>query len=339
MRSIFHPSRIVSDALSRNFRRSPSPEPDRHPDVVRQVVQGGRPRKWIPRPVSEDDHRAAETFKQQFLPSEASAGRVQANIALVAEMSGLSFDKVLWPLVGQMINSGLAFGTIHQYLLLAKPLFRTVGQYRRAIRAAALAHAESDSGHANDVSGRVLDDIIVGAPKEHQVFLYVMRICGARVHDLARLKGSQIFLDVDSRVLHIQFRATKNRRTRGKRFCGKFFMAWAAAPSMDIVRSLLSLPKGICPFRRYNTSVVNTALRNITAKKGYPKVTSYSFRRSFMNKVFRDIPPSERQAFTLHLCASTLFAHYQRWIGEDEENYVEQQDVDDAAWVTDDDDN
>lgn len=322
-RSKFHPANLAAEGLNRLLAARlavPTEEEEEryqrkrpHPTSTK-----GRRSKWVPHSITPCEVTIGQKYIEEHLASRSAQSRVQANFLAMCELSGLEPDEAIPGYIGQLKESGLASGTIHEYLKAIRLLIRP-STYRPAIKACAAAHADADTTHAADLPGNQLDWLTEKAQPGLYEVLFFLRLTGARLADLRRLQRKQIVFKEEEAVVHIQFRRTKNRTKRSLRKSVEFPISWGGPVRGEVLRAFLQVPGYVKLFRPYTVSYVNRELKKLCAQVDYRSCTSYTFRRAFMDRVIRTVPASERSEFTLHLNGHVLYAHYARFVGEDEE--------------------
>ena len=202
--------------------------------------------------------------------------------------------------------SGLSEGTIETYLGYAGAPRRC-----RAYRAAALAHADADCQHAHDVEAEKLQQIIKSQSDPcFQALLWLMFATGSRNKDICRLRHSQIKLNYKLKCTSVEYRLTKNLRKRSTRRVITVPWKWRMPPPAQVAL-FLTKDSSDRPFRRYaNVSCTNAKIKESDAGR---KVTTYSFRRNFMQFLDSKFESAEeRMKYSMHASHGILEAHYQK---------------------------
>ena len=167
--------------------------------------------------------------------------------------------------------------------------------------------SEEESQHARDISLAEADAILKNMSGVTQATVWFMILCGARVKDLARLKRHQIRLLADGRIA-INFHYTKNHRTNLERYT-------------VIVPVELEMPSSVVAILRkrpdeslfpLTVDEVNLAIHAAqgpmeTVEGERQRVTSYSFRRRFVQEVIAQ--NTNELGYTNWLESAKLTAH------------------------------
>lgn len=275
----------------------------------------GRPKKWNPHTLSTLDKEATRLFSQAWL-SSSSANRVRADYRTFLHLNQLedNEESKLYA-IGQMIMAGLKMSSISTYLGYL------VNNRKNAVwRATQLAHADEDSQHATDAPAIGLIRIIraiSNVPVECVVWL--MFNTGARDMDLRRLRRKQITLCLAKRTVTIQFRITKGIRSRGKRRTVTF--NWRTTPTPGVCEMLIDGPDDARPMLKVSVNVANSALKKADSSIAR-KVTTYSFRRNFINHLidmhYDDVFSHKENleyiaGFTMHNDPQVIEAFYKKF--------------------------
>ena len=224
---------------------------------------------------------------------------------------------LLW--AAQMHRCGLAWSTIHTYVnyvhdcVYGRPDHRhEAALYLQAKKLVGCAHADESSRFvATDTSIEELRVCLRATVPEHKAILWFCIATGTRVRDAMRLRRSQLTLG--DRKLQVEFRLTKNRRVRALRRRVVFPLSWSCAPPPEVARYVRDGDGDVRLFGNWNAAAFNKELKSACLISEIPnKLTSYSVRRRFIDRVKKVFPDDDAKVlrFTLHLDSKMIHAHY-----------------------------
>ena len=176
-----------------------------------------------------------------------------------------------------------------------------------AVRILNYLDAEEESTHARDISFAEADALVKNMSGVEQATVWFMLLCGGRVRDLARLKRHQISLLRDGRIA-INFKYTKNHRTNLEQYTVIIPVQFEMPASVVVV--LQKRPdEYLFPL---TVNDVNAAIYNAQGPMEpvigeRQRVTSYSFRRRFVQEVLAQ--NTNELGYTNWLEAAKLTAH------------------------------
>ena len=244
----------------------------------------GRKRKWTPHVLSQSEKVASRMFAQAWL-SSTNANRIRADYRVFLNANQLEDnDAAKLLIVGQMIMAGLKMSSICTYLG-----YVVYNNDRNSVwRAVRLAHADEETRHAVDATGNRLTNLIRAMPTGPiECVTWLMFNTGARNMDLRRLRRKQIDLNVDDRTVTIEFRITKGIRSRAKRRTVVF--QWRSTPTPRVCELLIDGNEDARPLLDVDVARTNSALKKVDSDSHSRTVTSYSFRRNFINDLIKTL--------------------------------------------------
>ena len=176
-----------------------------------------------------------------------------------------------------------------------------------AIRILNYLDAEEESTHARDISFAEADALVKNMSGVEQATVWFMLLCGGRVKDLARLKRHQISLLRDGRIA-INFKYTKNHRTNLEQYT-VIVPVQLEMPTSVVVVLQKRPDEYLFPL---TVNDVNAAIHNAQGPMEpvigeRQRVTSYSFRRRFVQEVLAQ--NTNELGYTNWLEAAKLTAH------------------------------
>jgi len=264
----------------------------------------GRPRKWTPTVVSAADIVAGAIVARKYGPDLSTAARVRADFRTFCRINRLTPDEAYEPWVGQMRNSGLASGTIREYVEAVTQGERSTAAYIISKAAGAL-HTDSPTSHATDIDHTTGCAIIESAKKdapEHAQQLWLLLATGQRRVDIHRLHPQSVKI-VRRKTLTVKWLWTKGIQKVSRRREITF-----------PIEDLPDAPKGLevalqakrAPFE-CSVAVLNKCIKRL----GF-EATTGSFRRLYSARIDaycikKGIP---KQDMMLHQSAETDKAFY-----------------------------
>ena len=187
-------------------------------------------------------------------------------------------------------------------------------------------HAASDTGHAPDTTQATLLDYVESILEEDTVVGYAalsMLLLGLRARDLEHLKKKQIH--IDDRFIQCEVRISKQRSHRRERICLKIPRAWLGLALCPYVQDLQNYIANLddqdfifpCGRNESLATSINQHLQLVSTDTGDVRLTSYSFRRHYIQNLasrFTNddgvVDLNSLQRYTLHLDQKTLGAYY-----------------------------
>lgn len=276
----------------------------------------GRRCLWRPAVVTTEDIAAADALDSQYGSDDRTACRIRRQFGDFARINELGLCAAVKAFIGQATRVGLRASTLNTYLGYLAPILRHCPEYHRWAKIIALAHADADSRTAPDCTLSHLRKLVAKSQKHDRCLLWVMLSTGARVADLARLRRKQIQV-TEAGELQIQFRIMKNRRRRRFRVTLAVPLSWAGVPGPDTLAEIANGDPEQRLFGSHTANVVNSILARLSTTK----VTTYSFRRRYINSLFDLFEEEEKvKKYTLHLDIETVKAFYVKWEKKRSEN-------------------
>lgn len=286
--------------------------------VSRAGPRRGRPKLWTPSMSPLSSFTKGEEFVKTWGPPTSQKEEVLRSFRAYCELNGIKEDTyALYGCVGEW-KEVYSPGTIENYVRFIFQHYRRPGM-KRVLSAAEAYHADAENQHAPDVEERVLLRYVEEAEGPWRIPLYLLWATGLRPRALAFLRKSQISIDPEN--LRVQVRVDKNRRKTALRCQLRIPWDWISEPSPEIIQEL---NEGSQRERLFQTNSfgpvpnmqarLNKELKRMAQEKSLELVTTYSFRRNFMNKVLERCPEEEkRRKYTLHFSPGMIHAHYERW--------------------------
>lgn len=265
-----------------------------------------------------DSFRKGEDFVKTWGPPLTQREEVLKDFRCYCEVNGLKEDTyALLGCLGEW-KDVYSPGTIENYVRFIVQHYRRPGM-KRVLAAAEAYHADAENQHAPDVSDEELWRYVQEAESEWRLPIFLLWATGLRPRALAFLRRSQISLEPDG--LRIQVRVDKNRRRTSLRCQLRIPWSWIKQPSSELVEQINQgtqgerlLPTPTSGPIRDMQAKMNAQLKRIAQKRELVPVTTYSFRRNYMNKVLEHCTDEEkRKAYTLHFSPGMVHAHYERW--------------------------
>ena len=219
--------------------------------------------------------------------------------------------------IGQMLNSGLKIGSVHSYL---RYITRSIapssgpegGEWRRVVKVVSCAHADAETSKAPHISIDEAMRIIDALYGDVAVVVAAIITTGARCRDVMRWYPKRVSFCRNSFIVDVH--VTKNRREPDKRVVHrindvKAMLGFSVPP---ILLTLARYPPMSLPFGAWHATRVNQALSAACKGLGMPRVTTYSFRRLYCQRVLAHFDHDSNLAkrFTLHCRAEVLAAFY-----------------------------
>jgi len=306
------------------IRRSAPPIPYHGPTLVIRG-KGGRKATWNPVALTRGDYDEGLRLLKEWGRDKAAQTRVQGNFMMICRLSGRSHTDPMAAIgtLGQMSNHGLGPGTRSVYMNYIRKKFSTAAY--EAAYAAGVCAADHEAKHAPDISDDILWKFVEKAPKEWQPIIYLMYVCGFRVKAIKYFRRRRVFIPAWSkwreRDLEIVVAIDKNRRKKAQRTTLILPRAWMypRPPTMETWRFFHEGPQDERIFPEVTAPKVNSVLRKIATENGWPRPTTYSFRRAYINRVIPLVgSKGQLHKFTLHFDETTVDAFYRRTAKERE---------------------
>ncbi len=225
--------------------------------------------------------------------------------------------------VGAAIRDGLKYSTINTYsayltavvlpdlTLSERASWRLI---RQLIKAAA---ADEDGGGAVAATSAEVCLVLPRLSLLDRQTVALITYTGARLADIRRLRRKQIRISVNR--IQVQVRLSKNRRKRSLRRILKVHDV-ATMVGLSLDGSLEEpLGEGVDPedrpFVHQTVAHINARLKTICAELSLPKLTTYSFRKFFIQAIIQHYEYDWPRiiATTLHCNMDVVAAHYDSW--------------------------
>jgi hypothetical protein len=217
--------------------------------------------------------------------------------------------------VGQMLNSGMKIGSVHTYVrYIAKggDLPRSNGDWRRVVSLVSLAHADAETRKAPRISVRDAMRIVAWLYGDVAKVVAGIVTTGARCADVMRWMPGRVEFGKNHFVVDVH--VTKNRRDPDKRVVHRMpdVRKMLGFPVPEVLLDVRRYPPFHRPFAGWHATRVNQALVAACKALDLPRVTTYSFRRLYCQRVleFFDFDSCLAKRYTLHCRAEVLAAFY-----------------------------
>ena len=326
-RAIVLPEKIIQPSAKQGGARRGVPKRRRLSLFVpkKTKVKRGRKPLWNPRAATDADRLRGEALLKEWGMSKSSATRVIKDFGTFCDLSGLEKNgTAMVPWVGQM-SEVLQPGTLETYAMIVKKTLPRDPMAYQVVKCLQRQHADADTKHAVDMGDADLWQVVLALPEDIQPAGAVMCLGGFRGIALRFFRRNQVVAWHKSEdkqyVLHVQVRVDKNANKRVHRAELSIPRSWGIPTLPSVVYEyLLGVPgnQGERLFRGMTNARMNNALAKATQSLGLPTITSTSFRRAFMNRVFRECEGDEARiaTYTLHHSKYVTRAHYCLWKGE-----------------------
>ena len=305
-----------SSASSEDSSSSSSSE-DQDDDDERVVAptKRGRPEKWKPRVITEEDKTMEEGLVETFAPDTSHADAFQAKYVEFCKINKIKPEDGLLPALAQGRAMGAAFSSLKTNftILMKRRPFNFSGAWKvKKI----LGNAAADS---DDVQPRTTfwskKQIIahVSAIKNHadQAFAWTCAATGNRAGNVARLRKKQC--KWTSKAIKVQWRWRKVNATRGKRVEANYLYEWSLEPPKGAIEYFKSRPDEslLWDDPRYAKKRASTTLTEVLRDvSGDESVTSYVFR-DYHEKLHQEKKtPREEYQMLMDHDLHTGLAHY-----------------------------
>lgn len=152
-------------------------------------------------------------------------------------------------------------------------------------------------------------------------------IAGLRLRDWTRVRKRQVRLDRRKKEVVISVRVPKNRRRRSTRTILHLPFRYVS-PYLQVFESFAAVAASAAageeqPFADITAGRLNRALARAANRQGLPRVTSYAFRRLYINRWIRICRRDWKAVCekTLHQNADVVKAHYEAFVikGDDDQ--------------------
>jgi integrase len=277
--------------------------------------RGGRRTRWRPQAITGADRAAIA----EAIAAYGDAANAKTRERLIEDftefhrINHISVGEAFKPFVGQLRRCGLMWSTISTYVGYLRPLLPELRRaYHEVRRVVDLAHADESAMHSRspivlsesrNIAG-VLEDVAMRAA------VYLLTATGGRMADLRRLRRRQI--KVGSKKLCVEFRVMKNRRRRGQRVVLRVPHTWSGPPTDSVLRYLAHGEPEQPLLGHLTATVVNKELLQACERLSYRRMTTYDFRKRFMQIAYEKSgnDATRAQRYTLHLSSKTVEAFY-----------------------------
>jgi len=303
----------VADTRSVSSSQTVTPTRSALPRPRRSLRQGNR--KWFPRAISQADINRGNALLEKWGPDPKNRDRVISDYELVCHLSGYDTKNPLAHIgfLGQLANSGLGPGTTDTYVSYVHKKHRMFN----VLKTASARHADHEAKHAADISDDTLWRYVQEACPKWKPVLWLLYTAGLRPVALRYLSRRRIFVPSDWKREEIQFsvRIDKTRKKKALRAILTLPKTWKwITPPTDAVAVFLREgDREEKLFEFATATAINTQLRAMSKRLGLSRPTSYSFRRSFINRIFPLVRnKAELTTYTLHFKKDTVDAFYRR---------------------------
>lgn len=287
----------------------------------------GRPRKWTPSVVTEEEKaRGLQLLTDYGIPEDAEA-RVIKDFNTFLALNGLQpngYAMLLW--CGQCLVAGLGPGSLETYgTFVRKVMPRGDPLIKKLTKALMRQHADFDTKTAPVVSDEDLIMIMLHLPSELQAGVFLMLVAGLRPIALKWLRRKQVAAwrrKLDAEILvYIQVRVDKNAWKRVHRTELAIPRAWTSMVKVPEAYHQLyneGDPNHRLFWEGHSATALNQALAKVADEHSLPRATSTSFRHAYMNRLFTVFKGDMDQIkpYTLHHSRYVTKAHYYLWAGE-----------------------
>lgn len=290
----------------------PPPRPD--PAVTSGAPKKrGRPEKWIPRVITEEDRKMAEAVQQKYGPDLAAAEAFEQKYSSFCALNGLSLGEGLFLAVGQARVMDAAFSSLDTGFstLLKRKKFGSPRTWE-VLTTLGNAHADADPVQprtfepTEEIAISLVHELgaIVQSKKsgvisvEAMVMGFLCIVTGARAQTIVRLRISQADLAEDA--LWVQRRWSKVKHARRQRDTLEYKYEWSMHPPKAVIDWFelqkrerdADEPIFVSPAFQGKkgrgeraSATMSSQLRK--CKSGSPAITSYVFR-DFMDANLRE---------------------------------------------------
>lgn len=215
-------------------------------------------------------------------------------------------------LLGQFDNAGLGPGSAQTYMTFVRSKYR--GAAVEPLYAAEVRYADLENGHAPDVADESLWRYVELSRGRLQSLLYLLYVAGFRTKATKYFEKSRIWLQQRATwkerefCLEVVVTVDKNRPRYAFHLLGTF-----KQPPKPVLEDLQEGPEGEKLFAGMTATSVSAKLEALAATHGLPPVTTYSFRRSYLNRVAQLVRnKKELTGYSLHFAETTVDAFYRR---------------------------
>jgi len=273
-------------------------------------------RKWFPRAISEADLNRGRILLEKWGPDHKNRDRVISDYELVCHLSGYETKNPLAHIgfLGQLANSGLSPGTSDTYIGYVHKRHRMTN----VTKAASARHADHEARHAPDLPDDVLWRYVQEASPRWAPIFWLLYTAGLRPVALRYLSRRRISVPNDwkKEELEVSVRIDKTRKKKALRAILLLPKSWKwirPPPSDDAATFLREGDREEKLFEFATATAINLELRKMSQRLGIARPTSYSFRRSFVNRILPLVRnKAELTSYTLHFKKDTIDAFYRR---------------------------
>ena len=298
------------------------------PDLIRLGRRQGRRPRWRPSPIQEEDIKVG----QQLITTFSSVQNEKTRLRLLHDFEtflhwnqALPARLQLTGLLGQMRRAGLMEGTIQEYFKKFLPdmergLFPGRSSNREESiwianlhRVISKMHAACETKHAVEAhTSSLLQAIAKVHPygKEEGAIVKVILMTGLRAIDISRMNINKII--VTEKAIGVSLSWTKGikKRTHRRHLSFPF---WFGKLKRKDLKLAYKLVRRTSKNKETLASRINRFLKKSRSKDA-PRLTTYSFRRAFVQKALRvchgDGVLAARK-YTAHRNVDILLSHYQ----------------------------
>ena len=221
-------------------------------------------------------------------------------------------------LLGQFDNAGLGPGSAQTYMTFVRSKYR--GAATEPLYAAEVRYADFENGHAPDVDDDCLWCYVEASRGRLQSLLYLLYVAGFRTKATKYFTQSRIWMQQPPTwkerefCLEVVVTVDKNRHRRALRTTLRLPSAWdIKPPPQAVLEDLQEGPEAEKLFAGMTSTFVNDKLKALSTAHSLSPVTTYSFRRGYLNRVSQLVRnKKELTGYSLHFAESTVEAFYRR---------------------------
>ncbi len=291
----------------------------------------GRRPMFVPSTVDKADYDAGIGYISRHIVEDRVRHRAIAVFdEFLRKNPTFTTTTAIIPFLGQMQRSGLSDGTMREYMKHVATAYPSPDS-RKAHKACIRAYADAETSHALDVRRQVLLDLPSRAEGVLRAAIFLLTNTGSTLADLQRLRRTQVVF-AHGRTL-VQWRLTKRKTKRRQRREVAYPDKWGIDPKPLFIDRFWSDSIEQRPLASVTVAQVNAFVRSNCDSTGGRFPTTYTFRRSFINHVLRQLDGDLDKClqYSGHCSKDMILAHYQYTHAEEE--LILDADPDEADWA------